>query len=360
MCALTVLFLSLALAPVAEASALPGAPAGFLGTQSWIDPTPGDFALMRVGGVRMFRDNLSWSAVEPRPGARLWQRYDNIFAAAAASGIEIFPVLFGSPEFAADRAQHAPRPELWSRYASFVRDAVARYGRGGSFWLANPDLKARPPRAWQVWNEPNLGSSWDGRPNAKEYVELLKITRSAILSRDRRAKIVLAGLPSTTRRAQASPFLRSVYRRPGVKRLFDVVALHPYAYSARTVVTIMRSTRALMRRFSDGRTPIWVTEFGWGSQREPSLPDLVGTESDQAKRVTQLASALASHRVSLGIERAFWFCWQDRLPIPGEGDWWALHTGLLRLDGTTKPAFRAFKAFTARRPAKPHRRAHRR
>jgi hypothetical protein len=304
---------------------------------------------MRSGGVRVFRDNLGWNIVEPRPGQRLWQRYDTIFATAAASGIEVFPVLYGSPAFAAAKAQHAPRREHWGGFTAFVREAVARYGAGGAFWRTNPHLRPLPPRAWQVWNEPNLGPSWTGRVNAKQYVALLKVTRTAIKASDPGARIVLAGLPPTTRYAKAPPFLRSVYRQPGVKRLFDAVALHPYAYSARTVVSLTRYSRAVMRKFGDARTPIWITEFGWGSTTGAKLP-LTSNEAGQAKRLTELTTALARNRVGLGIERAFWFSWQDREPIPGESNWWALHTGLLRLDGTAKPAWASFGRFTRRKP----------
>jgi len=44
-------------------------------------------------------------------------------------------------------------------------ETVRRYGRGGSFWAANPGLPALPPRSWQVWNEPSQTNGyWRGTP----------------------------------------------------------------------------------------------------------------------------------------------------------------------------------------------------
>lgn len=324
-------------------------PRSLLGMQAWADPTAADLERMRSAGVRTLRDNLSWSVVEPTRGERRWDRYDSVFERAARVGIEVFPVLVGTPAFAAKIPQYPPRASARRAYTAFVRDAVARYGPNGAFWRARPELPTRPVGAWQVWNEPNLPVWWNGRPRVSQYLELLRQTRRAIRSRDPRARIVLAGMPVTARDTRAPHYLRAIYRRRGAKRLFDAVAIHAFASSAAGAVGVVRRSRGIMRAARDSKTPIWVTEIGWGS--EPSaIPSHLSTdEATQAARLKVSLSALARHKRRLGVEKAFWFAWQDRPRIAGEADWWALNAGLLRADGSAKPSWRAFRRLRPRR-----------
>lgn len=340
---LVVLLLAISCAS-APASASQATPSGFVGMQAWADPSVRDFDRMRSAGVRTFRANVSWSVVEPRRGQREWGRYDELFRRAALAGIEILPVLVGTPRFAASEAQYPPRKRHRARFAAFVREAVGRYGRAGSFWKADPALPFRPPRAWQVWNEPNLSNWWGARPNARQYAALLKLVRGAIKSRDRRALIALAGMPATAQDVQGPDYLRSLYKAPGVRGLFDAVAVHPYARNPDDALEVIARTRAVMRRARDGGTPIWVTEMGWGSRKGAIPPELSTTERGQARLLRKSIATLVAQRLRYGIGKAFWFSWQDRRLQHGENDWWAVHTGLFRVNGSAKPAWRAFRA----------------
>ncbi len=347
MSAALVAALAMALPSTAAAARTP-VPSDLLGMQAWADPTESDLQRMASAGVGALRDNLSWSVVEPTPGQRLWERYDGVFERAARNGIEIAPVLVGTPGFAARIPQYPPRASARAGWTRFVREAVARYGRDGSFWRSRPELPYHPVTAWQVWNEPNLPFWWNGRPNVNQYLTLLTQTRAAIRSRDARARIVLAGMPVTARDTRVPHYLRALYRRIGVKRLFDVVTVHAFAGSAAGAVDVVRRTRAIMRAARDARTPIWVTEIGWGSRPAATPPHLSTDEATQAARLTASLTALARRRSQLGVERAFWFSWQDRALVPGEQDWWAPSTGLFRADGSPKPSWDAFSRLRAR------------
>jgi polysaccharide biosynthesis protein PslG len=340
---LAVAVLALAAEPADGVSSAQRAPAGFVGMQAWAPPGERDFTAMRRAGVRSFRANVSWSVVEPTPGRRSWQRYDELFRRAALAGVEILPVLVGSPAFAARDPQYPPRRGFEDEYAAFVRAAVDRYGHGGSFWASDPALPVRPPNTWQVWNEPNLGNWWNGRPDTRAYVALLKLTRTAIRSEDRRAKIVLAGMPATAQDVQGPDFLRSIYAIPGAKGLFDFVAVHPYARDSEDALEVIARTRQVMRRARDRKTSIWVTEMGWGSRKGAYPPELSATERGQASLLRTTVAALIRDRLRYGIGKAFWFSWRDRRLARGERDWWAVHTGLFRGDGSPKPSWRAFR-----------------
>jgi polysaccharide biosynthesis protein PslG len=336
--------------PVATASASADVA---LGLQAWTRPSQAELREMSRAGVRDFRAVLTWSVVEPEKGRRDWAAFDRIVVDAARERIRVLPVLLGSPGFVARRPQDPPRDdESRRRFARFVKHAVDRYGRGGSLWRERPGVPYRPVVAWQVWNEPNLEGFWSGAPRASEYAHLLHVAARAIRSADRRARVVLAGLPGA--KIPSWTYLRRLYRVPGAARLFDVVAIHPYARDHRGVLGALRRVRDVMDAARDRRTPVWITEIGWATDGGSDDPaDLRASEATQARLLTRTFRALdASARRDL-VQRAFWFAWRDHPPRSGEPRWWAQFTGLRRADGSAKPAWRAFRRLAAsREPAR--------
>jgi polysaccharide biosynthesis protein PslG len=294
--------------------------------------------------VGIYRTTMLWSRVEPQRGRREWGPYDDMVERSAQAGMTLLPTLVGSPGFAAKRETFPPRRGApMRRWLAFVRDAVNRYGRGGKIWREHPSLRYRPVRAWQVWNEPNFPSWWRGHPNARQYTRFLARTRRAIKRADRRAKVVLAGLPETRTGIPMTRFLPALYRA-GARRLFDAVAVHPYARDRRGVIRVIRRARSIMRSHGDGRKSVWVTEIGWATAGPVSRNTrrFRTTEAGQAKRIKTTLRALAGARRRLRIGAVVWFSLQDRRPVSGERDWWGLHTGLFRVSGNPKPGWFAF------------------
>ena len=62
-----------------------------------------------------------------------------------------------------------------------------------------------------------------------------------------------------------SKYLRELYRIHGVKRDFDIAAVHPYAPNLSQLRREIGLFRSAMRKGHDGRTRMWITELGWGS-----------------------------------------------------------------------------------------------
>src|SRR5947209_19527953 len=105
----------------------------------------------------------------------------------------------------------------------------------------------------------------------------------------------------------------------------------------------MRLAGRLMGRHGDGSTPIWVSEFGWGTggvklQRSP----IKATLSQQAHKLTKTYALFQRNAGNLGIARALWFSYSDRPPIGP--DFWTNHAGLFTVDGKAKPAWSAYAA----------------
>ncbi len=161
-----------------------------------------------------------------------------------------------------------------NQWQNFLKAAVARYGPTGSYWttryrqLYGANATPLPIQSWQVWNEPNLKKYFDpGNTTGHgvdQYAQLVRISHAAIKSRDPQARIVLGGMLGYGD-PLAWDFLKGLYKRPGVKDRFDVAALHPYTGSLDRFRSQILQIRTVMANHGDAATPLWLTEFGWGS-----------------------------------------------------------------------------------------------
>jgi hypothetical protein len=141
-------------------------------------------------------------------------------------------------------------------------------------------------------------------------------------------------------------FLDRLYHVRGVKRSFDVGALHPYAPNQYLVAYQVNRYRHVMRVHHDSHTPIWFTEFAWGSGH----PDggLNKGRRGQARALKASFRMFMQNRRRWHLERVIWFDWRDPPPPSScTGNNFCNKAGLLRGDYTAKPAYRAYRRFVA-------------
>ncbi len=293
-------------------------------------------------GVAIVRTSFLWRSVERAKGAYDFSLYDAYVAAVASHGIQIMPVLYYPPTFRSSRPASA-RPSLAppssnAAFAAFAKATAARYGPTGSFWAARPDVPRIPIRSWQIWNEPNLKVYWPPRPNARAYVRLAAAAGRAIKSVDPKASIVTAGMPESRIGVPLARWIPAMYRA-GARRVFDAIAVNPYAPRPSKTVAEVKRVRGLLRDAGDSRVPLWLTEIGWASAG-PKHPFRSGPER-QATYAAKALRDLHSKRKQLRIRGAFWFSWRDLVPY--RTDFWGLHTGLYSVGGEAKPAAEAFR-----------------
>jgi hypothetical protein len=322
-------------------------PHGFFGMVVAGQPSADALQRMAGAGVGSVRLSVNWESVEPTRGAREWSFYDSEIGDIAAAGITSFPLLYGVPRWVSSHPAHPPvytaaERDAWS---SFVTDFASRYGPDGVFWRDHPDLPYEPLTSWEVWNEPNLNGFWDGQPNPKAYLRLLKTSAGALRAADPQAEVVLAGTfphPPPHFGISVERFLNQLYRLPGARGAFDALAVHPYARRPNNVLSISRRIRALMNRHHDKRTPMLITELGWttGGKGWATSP-YRATEQTQARYLTSAYKLLIRRRHQLGLQSVFWHVWQD-ISGPGLLGSWLYKMGLLREDGTAKPALDAY------------------
>jgi len=161
---------------------------------------------------------------------------------------------------------------------------------------------------------------------------------------DPRAEIVSAGLAESRLGMPFGKFVSGMYAA-GAADAFDTFSLHAYARTESGVLRAVQETRARIAAAGDDAR-IWVTETGWASGGPPS-PFTVG-ERRQARLVERAIGTLARVRVRLGVRGVVYFNWRDSQPFLGGHEFFGLHTGLLRRDGTAKPSLAAYARASSR------------
>ena len=326
----------------------------FFGIAASNHPDAAEFQTMGDARVGTFRFQLDWRRIQSTEGGPYnWSSADPQVEHAARNGIELLPVLYGSPDWAAGSYREPPLGSEADEQAwkDFLTAAVERYGPDGAFWSEHPDLPTRPARAWQVSNEQNSPTYWEPKPSPRKYAELLRASHGAISAADSGADIVLGGMfgtPSRNKGIYSWKFLKRLYGIKKAKRYFDAVALHPYSPNLAGIKAQVKLIRKQMKAARDPKTPIWVTEIGWGSANTKGQP-LSKSRKGQKKMLRKSFNLLLDRRGKWKIRRIVWFTWRD----PGDGEGvtgvvcgWCGSAGLLENDLAPKPSFDAFRRFT--------------
>ena len=338
-----------ALAPAAQAARAPGV---FAGMAPQGPTSARDYALMESSGVPSVRLPMYWAGIQPETPFLTEPDFDGIdhdVRLAAEHDIRVMPFLWGSPEWAAARSVDLPVDTAWQRWGwrTFLRDAVDRYGPYGSFWFEHPDLPYMPIRDWEVWNEQNI-VTFSSSTSPARYAKLLRESGRVLHEEDRGARVLLGGLFG--RPLQIPPnvasadWLSRLYGAGDVKRFFDGVALHPYVADAGAMRTQIRDLRRVMSLHHDARTPLYMTEIGWGSDSYESRWER--GPRGQARELNQAMSMLVRNRGEWRIGGVWWFSWADL----NDSCQFCDSAGLLTIDREAKPAWYRFNNWTGGDP----------
>ena len=333
-------------------------PPSFFGVNPWLSFEGTDFHRLQTAKVHNARTPFFWPTIEPSPGDFHWAATDRFVGTSAVVGVRTLPFLNGSPSWVTSDSRHAPvrSKKARKRWTRFVKAAVERYGRHGKYWRHHPNVPKLPITTWQVWNEENNSHYYSPRPSPRGYAQLVKLAHRAAKSVDRRAKIVIGGLPGhpKPKHSMNSPrFLSKLYHQKRIKRAFNAVAVHPYAPSINNLRRQLSSLHKVMRHHHD-HGQIWITEMGWGSAHPSKRWPLLKGVHGQAKMLKRSFRLLLRHRKSWNVKRVYWCEWRDAAPDAPTNCSFCKSAGLFTYDFHPKPSWRAFLKFTRH----PHHRHH--
>jgi hypothetical protein len=196
------------------------------------------------------------------------------------------------------------------------------------------------------------------------YTQMLKLSYSSIKAVDPASTVLTGGTAACgtgSGNLSASDFLSGIYANGG-KGYFDAVADHPYAIPFlpefgwywnywQQMAATSPSVRSVMVAAGDGAKKIWITEYGTPTGGPGSVaasgmtmaeqPDDHVTEALQAETVTQAVSLVKSYSWVGGF---FWYSYKDN--GTDESDTENFY-GLVRADGSRKPAYYAYQSALA-------------
>lgn len=307
---------------------------------------------IRAVGVGWLRFDMRWETVQPNAATVYdWSSYDRIVKAAASRQFKIIATLTGTPTWARKNCVSlACPPADPAQFAAFAARAATRYQPMGL-------------QVWEIWQQPNTALAWAPKPDAAAYAKLLQATYPAIRIANPQAIVISGGLspwPTDDKNIAEIDYLPQLYKA-GAKGYFDALGAHPYTYPfipshnsqqgwSRLAFTA-NNLRATMTANGDAAKKIWITEFGAPTGGSGSPATMENHRTHQATHVDEELQAQIISRAN-ELYRTYdwagpliWYTYSD----PGRMTAGGHNFGLLREDGTKKPAFTALqKAITGR------------
>jgi hypothetical protein len=279
--------------------------------------------LVKLSGVPMSRERLSWPTTNPSPGVYQFGGYDDTINKLADRGVQVLDMFTFAPTWSNGDLKSLPR-DLQSLY-SFAKAVSAHF------------QKQVP--AWEFWNEPDdnycLDSAWD-------FASAQKAAFAGFRAGDPGAK-VLIGANATS----PTPKFVEVALQNGAGDFFDAYNFHTYV-SAGALNQVISEKQALLKKYGLSTKPLWLTEIGLqneGIGGDPAnVPGQNLREHDAAQEMEQARFMVYSMITgqARGLARLFFFV----LPPYNEQDGGKVW-GLLRWDWTVKPAYVALANLTA-------------
>ena len=299
-------------------------------------------------GASWDRALFLWQVIQPY-GPGDWQLDSYVDTArlkpTLASGLPVVGVVQGTPQWAAgnpgDGASGVPTGLDYP-----VDDPRNTFGQ---FMLHLARQYKGRITTWIIWNEPDFlpgesGTWWTWSGNTADFGRVLRTGYKAVKMVDPTATVVF---PATTYFADAvhgrELFLGRVLKDLSGDReaasngyYFDAVGVNLYC-SLDAVYRVYGIYQSILTQYQLAK-PLWLTETNCPVYNDATVPEpavgRITTDEQSAFLIQDIALARAA-----GYARIGWYSMVDHDASSGIVDRW----GLLRSDGSPRPAFRAFQ-----------------
>jgi beta-xylosidase len=297
---------------------------------------------IKATGATWVRYALSWDDVQHSSSKTYnWASYDVMTKAVVAHGLRPLAIIDFTPAWARPDDCSSNKFCATTNFAamgSFAAAAAARYAPMGL-------------HDWEIWNEPNIQPRFLPGADPVQYTNILKAVYPAIKRVDPHAMVLSGGLsPASTlgRNFRPEDFVTALYQA-GAQGSFDALSTHPYTYPTTPAASNpadawgqMATIRNLMQANGDSDKQVWITEFGapTSGPDDPAQPHV--TEAVQAEMVTEAIQIFRGHSWAGPF---LWYDYQDASAntISHENFF-----GLVRADGSFKPAYYTFQQAVAK------------
>lgn len=241
-------------------------------------------------GMQWVKQTIYWRDVEPVRGQINFTALDEIVNNFTSANLKILFTVTAAPTWARTYILENGPPDNVADYGAFIATLAQRY--------------AGRVQAYEIWNEPNRRALWSCSENPEaprfctaRYIDLLTMAYQSVKQSDPNVLVISAGLAPTgyndgTNAVDDRQFLSDLYAA-GLANVSDAVGAHPLGWAnppdsacciaAEGVLThfetpsfYFRNTlddyRQIMVTSGDSSTPLWVTQFGWGSSEGANPP----------------------------------------------------------------------------------------
>ena len=297
-------------------------------------------------GAGWTRVTFEWNQIQPNHAGE-WNEYpvsDAVLDAEQAAGREIVGLIVATPGWAVDGSKgvgvpaglYLPNELPDNTWATFIRKLMTHHAGRIHHWI--------------IWNEPDIWEtgfqSWGG--TVDDFVQLMRVTYTVAHEVDPNMVI---HLPAVTHWWDVN-YGRELFLRRFLQTLtadsmagannyyFDALTLHIY-FNSDTVYDLSRFYLNLLGEFGIYK-PLWIAETNAAPSNDPAWPvanpQFNITQEDQAAYIIQgFAMALAAGAQRVAVYKMADLASDTANPEP---------FGLVRQDGSRRPAFTAYQVAT--------------
>lgn len=311
--------------------------------------------ILNVGWVKV---QVSWKLYQPEPD-RIdevhFAELDNVAAMAAENNIKLLVSVAKAPEWSRPTTELDGPPSDYTHFRAFMALLAGRY--------------QGQVAAYELWNEANLQREWNGAPlSAADLTALIREGAAGVLQVDDDV-ILISAAPSPTGINDGVTAVddRQYFREmvaAGVLDVVDAVGAHPYGWANPPDATAenpdpaatshnnhpsfffletLQDYHNILETAGHPETPIWVTEFGWGSFDRLEAPPPAGVEfMNDVTEWQQAVYILRAYELAHSVDWAGpMFLWNLNFgPLLGP-DFIETGYSVLSPEGAPRPAYNA-------------------
>ena len=288
-------------------------------------------------GAAWTRVRFQWAETQAGgPGTWTASVSDGQINGEIGAGRTVVGLLIGIPDWAREgslpRGLHLPHSDTNNTWANFVREAVGRYNGRINHWI--------------IWNEPDVndpnapGYTWGG--SVQDFFQLQRTAYLVAKEVNPNATIHLSAFTHFWNPNYIYDFLDVVVADPAApdhNYYFDALTAHLY-FQPDSIYNIIQQFYGAVGSRGIPWKPVWLVETN-----APPIDDPVWPVSNFTFRVSQEEQAAFIPQVfavglAAGAQRIAIYKMQD---TPGDVVANPEPFGLLRMDGSRRPAFTAYQ-----------------
>lgn len=336
-------------------------------------PSQSDLDLIHAAGFDWVRFDFNWFQLEPSKGNYNWGPSDSVVNKAHALGLNIFPTISYTPQWAAANKNCIPGQ---GKCEGCNTQPFANVQDWKDFVGAVVNRYKDKVKYWGLWNEPNLDGFYCGSED--QYVNDILIPGAQVVhSLDPSAKVCGPELAGMTKGDEWHGddgtclfggcilngwelSLAGVLDKGGDH--IDIITHHFYSKNAKTLAaevldgefTVIK-THSSLKEIVEGHgqgQPVWLTEWGWnthayggysgGGDDSPANQAAWSVQFyDIQQQIVEGTYGDSSNDPWPQFQKLFLYDWHDG--VDGEGKLWSF--GIVEVDGTPKPAYAALKDY---------------